>query len=230
MSTTKWNEIPDANVYIICVSTLLKNNLPDLSPIFDVCEKISKKSNSSTLVSIESTVLPFTSRKVYKDIFKESVFFFYVPHRFWAGNPIKHGVKQLRLIGAINSESLKVGLRFYKKILKIPLWITSSIEVAEMSKIAENAYRYIQIAYAEELKMICNDIKLNFDEVREACNTKWNIEIPEARNGIGGHCLPKDIRYLSSLTSHNSLLKSAVIVDKKYREWLLHQTKLKDRD
>jgi len=56
--------------------------------------------------------------------------------------------------------------------------------------------------------------------VRKACNTKWNIEIPEARTGIQGHCLPKDIRYLSSLSKNNSLMKSAILVDNKYQQWL----------
>ena len=68
--------------------------------------------------------------------------------------------------------------------------------------------------------MICEDVGLSFDDVREACNTKWNVEILEARDGIGGHCLPKDIRYLISLTDFNVLMKSALAVDKQYREWL----------
>lgn len=219
-SSAEWHEIPSANVYIICVSTTLKKNQIDLSSIFDVCKKISENSNSSTLVSIESTVPPGTSKKVYEGIFRKGINLVHVPHRYWVGDPIKHGVKQLRLIGAVNPESLKVGLRVYKELLEIPLHVVSSIEVAEMSKIAENAYRYVQIAYAEELKMICKDIKLNFNEVRNGCNTKWNIEILEARDGIGGHCLPKDIRYLVTLTKHNDLLKAAISVDKLYRNWL----------
>jgi UDP-N-acetyl-D-mannosaminuronate dehydrogenase len=89
-----------------------------------------------------------------------------------------------------------------------------------MAKITENAYRYVQIAFAEELRMACEALGLDFNEVREACNTKWNVEILEAREGIGGHCLPKDIRYLSSLTIHNTLLKAAIKADEEYRKWL----------
>ncbi len=68
--------------------------------------------------------------------------------------------------------------------------------------------------------MICEEVGLSFDEVREACNAKWNIEILEARKGIGGHCLPKDIRYLTSLPGFNVLMNSALTVDKQYRKWL----------
>jgi UDP-N-acetyl-D-mannosaminuronic acid dehydrogenase len=219
-ATVNWHEIPPVDVYIVCVSTMLKSNMPDLSPIFNACEKISQKAHSSSLLSIESTIIPGTSRKIYENIFNKNINLIHAPHRYWAGDPIKHGVKQLRVIGAINEESLNVGLKFYKGLLKIPLHIVSSTEAAEMSKIAENAYRYVQIAFAEELKMICEEIGLDFNEVRAACNTKWNIEIPEARDGIKGHCLPKDVRYLASLTIYNTLSKSAVYVDKAYQGWL----------
>ena len=219
-ATGNWHEIPPVDIYIICVSTMLKNDLPDLSPIFDACEKISQKARSSSLVSIESTIMPGASKKVYENIFNKNINLVHVPHRYWAEDQANHGVKQLRVIGAVNPESLNIGLKFYRDILKMPLHVVPSIEIAEMCKISENAYRYVQIAFAEELKMICEQIGLNFNEVRNACNTKWNIQMPEAREGIGGHCLPKDIRHLASLTTYNTILKSAIIVDEKYREWL----------
>ena len=206
----------NADTYIICVSTGFRDSAPDMSPIFDVCRKISK----AELVSIESTVLPGTSRKIFNEIFKGKIHLVHVPHRYWAGDPVNYGVKQLRVIGAVDEESLDAGMEFYGKKLEIPLHKVSSVEVAEMSKIAENAYRYVQIAFAEELRMICSELGLNFNEVREACNTKWNINILEARDGIGGHCLPKDIRYLASLTKFNNLLKCAISTDQIYREWL----------
>ena len=219
-ATNSWAEMPPVDVYIICVSTMQVNDMPDLSPVFDVCKKISQKANSSSLVSIESTIIPSTSKKIYDAIFHQNINLVHVPHRYWSENSTKHGVKQLRVIGAVNPESLNIGLKFYRDLLEIPLHVVSSSEIAEMCKITENAYRFVQIAFAEELKMMCEEIGLNFSEVREACNTKWNIEIPEARDGIGGHCLPKDIKYVASLTIHKTLLESAIIVDKKYRDWL----------
>ena len=217
-----WDDLPLADVYLICVYTGVKEEVPDLSPIFDVCEKIRRKIKSSahTLISIESTIVPGLCRKIFRDIFEERVHFVHVPHRYWREEPTKHGVKQLRVIGGVNAESLQAGLKLYRDVLGIPLHIASSIEVAEMSKIAENAYRYIQIAFAEELRMICERIGLNFDEVRDACNTKWNIEILEARDGIGGHCLQKDAHYLASLTKSGLLIESALHIDEQYRKWL----------
>ena len=91
-----------------------------------------------------------------------------------------------------------------------------------MCKITENAHRYLQIAFAQELKMICEEIGLNFDELRTACNTKWNVDMAEARSGLGGHCLPKEIRYMTSFAP-SEILESAMNVNKKYREWLTKQ-------
>lgn len=222
-----WSDVPCVDCYLVCVSTGLKDDVPDLSPIFDVCEKIKERivPYNPPLVSIESTIMPGLSRKVYRDIFKGCVHLVHVPHRYWVEQPVMHGVKQLRVIGGVDTESLEDGLRFYKDTLNVPLHVASPIEVAEMSKIAENAYRYVQIAFAEELKMICEEIGISFDNVRKACNTKWNIEILDARDGISGRCLPKDIQYLISLTSFNMLMKGALSVDKQYRKWL----KLKKR-
>jgi nucleotide sugar dehydrogenase len=224
--TYVWDEIPLMDIYVICVPTRLKSNNPDLSPVFEVCGKINGKiASSHPLVSIESTVIPGVSRRVYKDLFKKRVHLVHVPHRYWAEQPVEHGVKQLRVIGGVDSESLERGVAFYRGVLGIPLYTVSTIEAAEISKIAENACRYVQIAFSEELRMVCEDLKLDFDEVRNACNTKWNIKILEARDGIGRHCLPKDVQYLASLATSKMLINGAIIVDGKYREWLASRKK-----
>ncbi len=217
--TSSWKDIPNVEAFIVCVTTTQTNGAPDLSAVFEVCERIATKLNPSTLVSIESTIIPGTSREIFEKTFKGKAKVVHVPHRYWTDDPVTHGVKQMRVIGAVNPESLKVGVKFYQDALGIPLHKVSSIEIAEMCKITENSHRYLQIAFAEELKMICSRIGLDFEELRNACNTKWNVDMPEAREGIGRHCLPKDIKYLTSLTP-SALLESAITVDKEYREWL----------
>ena len=221
-ATSSWQDVPPVDVYIVCVTTSQRNEAPDLSPVFDVCKKISEKANSSALVSIESTIIPGTCKKIFETIFKSKIRLVHVPHRYWALEPEKHGVNQIRVIGAVNEESLSAGLKFYQDTLGIPMHVVSKVEVAEMCKITENAHRFLQIAFAEELKMTCAKIGLDFDELRKALNTKWNVDMPEARTGVGGHCLPKDIRYVTSLAP-SQLLESAIDVDKGYREWLSKQ-------
>jgi nucleotide sugar dehydrogenase len=221
-ATTQWNQLPKADAYIICVTTGQINNQADLTAVFEVSKKVAEKTDTNTLISIESTILPGTSKKIYEEIFKGECLFVHAPHRYWADQEDKYGVNQARVIGGVNTESLEAGMKFYKEQLGIPMHKVSSAEVAEMCKITENSHRYLQIAFAEDLKMMCSHIGINFDELREAMNTKWNVDLPEARDGIGRHCLPKDIRYVTSLTP-SILLSSAIEVDQKYRQWLTKQ-------
>ena len=92
------------------------------------------------------------------------------------------------------------------------------LEEAEMTKIIENSYRFVQIAFAEEMSSICVELGLDWEAVRAAANTKWNIEIPEARDGIKG-CLAKDARYLGRLAdrSENQLITGAISTDAEYQ-------------
>lgn len=223
-TTTDWNKIPtDIKIYIITVSTGLKRGKPDLTNLYEVCDKISN-TNSDSLICMESTVPVGTCRKLSEEFCLSN--FVHVPHRYWTENPKKYGVKVLRVLGALNNQSLTRGLDFYKK-LKIPLYIVPSIEIAEMCKIAENAYRYVKIAFVEGLKMICEDLGLDFNQVRAACNTKWNINLLEAREGIGGDCLPKDIRYLLYHSNSDPFLIGAIQTDDLYKKRIRIKNKLK---
>jgi len=103
---------------------------------------------------------------------------------------------------------------------RIPLYPVSNIEIAEITKIAENSHRYLQIAFAEDLYLYCQGNGINFQELRNALNTKWNVNILEPRDGIGGHCLPKDTKmFLESTTSSrkSKILSAAIEVDQDYR-------------
>jgi nucleotide sugar dehydrogenase len=221
-ASADWNDIPPVDVYIVSVTTGQNEGWPDLSAVFDVCKKVSKKAKSKALISIESTIVPGTSKKIFREIFKGKIRLVHVPHRYWADEPQKHGVNQLRVIGGVDKESTEAGKNLYSEIFGIPLHICKTVEVAEMCKITENSHRYLQIAFAEDLKMLCDRIGMSFEELRAAMNTKWNVDLPEARDGIGRHCLPKDIRYVTSL-SPSILLDAAMKVDTQYREWLAAQ-------
>jgi nucleotide sugar dehydrogenase len=212
-----WSEVPDCNFYIVCVNTGWEDGKPDMSNVFDACRKIAmKKRGNKPLVSIESTVAVGTCREVAEKF--DQVHLVHVPHRFWAEEPEKHGVKQQRIIGSLNPESLDKAKTFYES-LGIPLYPVSSLEVAELTKITENAYRFVQIAFVEQLQLLCGKNNVPFQEVRKSANTKWNVNLLEARDGVKGECLPKDIRYFASLGAA-PLLLGAIEADKKYVEYL----------
>ena len=107
------------------------------------------------------------------------------------------------------------------KSLNIPMHPVSQVEIAETTKVVENAHRYLQIAYAEDLYLYCQANNINFAELRDALNTKWNVEILEPREGIGGHCLPKDTKMFlqSSKIFKSKILTGAVEVDEDYRSF-----------
>ena len=113
------------------------------------------------------------------------------------------------------------------KTLSIPMHPVSSVEVAELTKIVENAHRYLQIAFAEELYLYCKSNSVSFSELRESLNTKWNVEVLEPRDGIGGHCLPKDTKMFinSSNTIKCKILQAAMEIDEDYREYIQSREK-----
>lgn len=204
---TNWKLVPKPEIYVITVSS---------ESVETVCKMISEK-DKNCLVSIESTVPAGTCRKISKSHDLRTLV--HCPHRYWPEEPMAHGIKQQRVIGAINQQSLKKGLEFYHA-LDIPVHVCRTIEIAEMCKVAENSYRFVQIALAEELRRICEDKNISFEEVRTACNTKWNTQILEARDGILGSCLPKDIRYLKNMAKNVPLIEGAIITDEIYKKWI----------
>jgi UDP-N-acetyl-D-mannosaminuronate dehydrogenase len=107
------------------------------------------------------------------------------------------------------------------KSLAIPMHPVSKVEIAETTKIVENAHRYLQIAFAEDLYLCCQANNISFPELRAALNTKWNVDILEPMEGIGGHCLPKDTRMFlqSSVRRKSKILTAAMEVDEDYRKY-----------
>jgi nucleotide sugar dehydrogenase len=210
-----------ADVYVVCVNTYYRNGMPDMSAIDSCCRQISALNNEA-LVCFESTLAMGTARKMS---LKHGLSFVAVcPHRWWEEDQEDHGVKQIRVLGACDDETLRKAMAFYNK-LEIPLHLVSTLEVAEASKIAENAHRYVEIAFVEELKLIASKNGLDFDEWREAINTKWNVKLLEARDGIGKECLPKDTAFLASLSSEFGLLKGAMQTNDAYVQRFCPQKK-----
>ena len=107
------------------------------------------------------------------------------------------------------------------KSLAIPMHPVSKVEIAETTKIVENAHRYLQIAFAEDLYLYCQANNISFPELRDALNTKWNVDILEPMEGIGGHCLPKDTRMFlqSSVRRKSKILTAAMEVDEDYKKY-----------
>ena len=208
--------------YLICVSTHNPNDMfvPYLDGVYELAKRLEKEGKPGALIGIDSTVPRGTSNKI-KEIVKHKLHVAHVPHRLYIGNKEKWGVNCIRVLGVSDECCKKEALHFYQDMLKVPLHIAGSVDIAELTKTVENSYRYLEIAFAEELKMVCDNIGVNFEDLRGAINTKWNINILEAQGGIGGHCLPKDsemVLEMSRGTVPTSLLDTAKQIDKQYRD------------
>jgi UDP-N-acetyl-D-mannosaminuronic acid dehydrogenase len=235
----------DIDVFILCVSTHDPNDeyTPYVDGLFSLAQKISREAKNGSLVSIESTVPKGTSKKIF-EILNHRLHVAHAPHRWYALEEDVHGVNQIRVIGGVSDCCLKIALQFYdggndvlevtdnitsNKIydtpktnsLGIPMHAVSEIEIAELTKIIENADRYMQIAFSEDLYLYCQTNNVNFGELREALNTKWNVNILEPRDGVGGHCLPKDTKMFlqSSKSIKSKILMAAMEVDQDYRRF-----------
>lgn len=196
------------DVYIICVYTTQQ--------VFDVLKTLdySKK----PLVSVESTIIPGSEKEMAKYVLEKGGYFVLCPHRFREENIEDMIFKLNRLIAGANEQSLKKGLSFYKRFMNEKKLVPTSIKYAVLSKVAENAHRFLEISAAEELKMLCNSKGYDFNELRRCINTKWNMNVKEARDGIKGKCLPKDTRIFNEIFPDNSLFKSAMNIDNKYKK------------
>jgi UDP-N-acetyl-D-mannosaminuronate dehydrogenase len=243
----KIDNFSDIDVFIICISTHRQDDIssPQVDGLMAITRKIAKEATNGKLVSIESTVPRGTTRKMF-EILEHRFHVVHAPHRWFALEEDLHGVNQLRVIGGVCDCCLRTGIRFYDgvthpdekdnlgyytgnksyKTLGIPMYSVSTVELAELSKIVENADRYLQIAFAEDLYMFCKANGISFAELRDAVNTKWNVNILEPRDGIGGHCIPKDTRmFLESSEIKSKILISAQEVDKDYRKYIERMVK-----
>jgi len=231
-------------VFILCISTHKPNDIysPHIDGLLAVAEKISKEAKDGSLVSIESTIAKGTSKKIF-ELLNHRLHVAHAPHRWYALEEDIHGVNQLRVIGGVSDCCLRLAIGFYdgrnnnlsntdsmgavienediqnNRSLEIPMHPVSEIEIAELTKVIENANRYMQIAFAEDLYLYCQANNIGFSELRNALNTKWNVNILEPRDGIGGHCLPKDTKMFihSSRSVRSKILSAALEVDSDYR-------------
>jgi UDP-N-acetyl-D-mannosaminuronic acid dehydrogenase len=238
----KATNFSDFDVYILCISTHKPEDMfsPQIEGLLSIIDKISKEAKNGALVSIESTIPKGTSKKVF-EMLNHKLHVAHAPHRWYALEEQEHGVNQVRVIGGVCDCCLKIAMYFYDgrsenmnnsssssneekskaKSLGIPMHPVSDIEIAELAKIIENADRYLQIAFAEDLYIYCQANNISFPELRDAVNTKWNVHILEPREGIGGHCLPKDTKMFlqSSKSIKSKILQAAIEVDQDYRQY-----------
>jgi UDP-N-acetyl-D-glucosamine dehydrogenase len=195
-----------AEVIIIAVPTPIDDSKkPDLNYIKAACVNIANDlDKNGRLIILESTVNPFVSRKIVLPIFENRGFkvgtdFFlaHCPERIDPGNK-KWDVSNIpRVVGAISPEGLDKAVNFYKQIVDGSIMPLETIEEAEMVKIYENSLRATNIAFANEMAIVMQNLNIDTKQVIEGVKTKpFGLSVCKPGPGVGGHCIPIDPFYL----------------------------------
>ena len=194
----------ESDAYFIVVPTPFKgNHRPDTSFVESATRMVIPFLKKGDLFVIESTSPVGTTEKMAEIIFqvrpelKDRIYISYCPERVLPGNVIYELIHNDRVIGGINEASTQKAMEFYSKFVKGTLHATNS-RTAEMCKLTENSCRDSQIAFANELSMICDRAGIDVWELIRLANKHPRVNILQPGCGVGGHCIAVDPYFIAS--------------------------------
>ena len=205
-ATDDFSEIEKVQIVLVCVPTPLgADGSPDLKYLIMACTEIAKNISKGTLVVIESTVAPGTTRNIIEPIIRNESKFgdenFYIAFSPERVDPLnnKWGIKNTpKLLSAMTEEGYTLAFNFYSKFVN-KIIKCNSIEIAETAKLLENSFRLINISFINEISIFCQKLGIEINQVIEAAATKPFGFMPFYPSvGIGGHCIPVDPIYLAN--------------------------------
>ncbi len=222
----------EADVYLIAVPTPFKgDHEPDISYVESATRAILPTLKEGVLVIIESTSPVGTTEKMEAVIFSErpelkgKIFMAYCPERVLPGNVIYELEHNDRAIGGINEESTEKAVWFYKHFVKGELHKTNA-KTAEMCKLVENSSRDAQIAFANELSMICDEAGINVWELIRLANKHPRVNILQPGTGVGGHCIAVDPWFIvSEFPEQAKIIRIAREINNYKTEWVIEKIK-----
>ncbi|WP_223066492.1 nucleotide sugar dehydrogenase [Paenibacillus caui] len=204
-ATADYSVLAELDAISICVPTPLSENQdPDTSYIVMAVDQIKKYMRKGLLITLESTTYPGTTEElIQRELEKlgykagEDFFLCFSPERVDPSNPRFNTFNTPKVIGGTTEACLNLGKSLYSKYVQTVVPVTSP-KVAEMSKLLENTFRSVNIAFINEMAMMCDRMGIDIWEVIDAAKTKPFGFMPFYPGpGIGGHCIPLDPMYLS---------------------------------
>jgi UDP-N-acetyl-D-glucosamine dehydrogenase len=211
-ATSDISEIKNYDIIIVCVPTPVDHlHNPDLGPVRSACESISEYLKPGHLVIIESTINPGVCEEVVQPILEKNGLkvvndfdIAHCPERINPGDPKWKTNNIPRVVGASSEKGLTRAVNFYERILDAAVMPMKSIKAAEATKIIENTFRDINIAYVNELAKSFDKLGIDLFEVIKGASTKPFAFMPHFPGcGIGGHCIPVDPYYLIKRAKQN---------------------------
>lgn len=189
----------EADVFIIAVPTPFKaNRQPDMSYVEAATKSICPFLKKGNLVILESTSPPQTCEKTIAPIIRDAglepgrdIHLAHCPERVLPGQIMREVVENDRVIGGLTPECAEKARNLYATFVKGEIHLTDAT-TAEMVKLVENSFRDVNIAFANELSIICEHLKLNVWELIKLANLHPRVSILRPGPGVGGHCIAVD--------------------------------------
>lgn len=222
----------ESDVYLIVVPTPFKaKHEPDISYVESATKTVIPFLKEGDLFIIESTSPVGTTEKMAELIFsvrpelKGRIHIAYCPERVLPGNVIFELVNNDRVIGGIDDASADAAAEFYGKFVTGKLHKTNC-RTAEMCKLVENSSRDVQIAFANELSMICEKAGINVWELISLANKHPRVNILQPGCGVGGHCIAVDPYFISSAFPNEAkIIAQARSINNYKSEWCVEKAK-----
>ncbi len=200
VSTGSASVVKESDAVIICVQTPIDDKRkPDLTYLKSACDEVGQGLSKDKLVLVVSTVPPGTMKNVVVKILEEKsglkcgtdFWLVYCPERITPGRILQEFASGERIVGSFEKDSVSVAVELLKAVTSVDLSITDC-RSAEIAKLAENTFRDVNIAFANELALICESVGVDVIEAIRLANTHPRVRIHWPGCGVGGSCLTKD--------------------------------------
>ena len=203
----------EADVFILAVPTPFKGGKePDLSFVESATREIAPFVKEGNLIILESTSPVGTTEKVQKwvleertDLVGKNLYFAHCPERVLPGKIVEELPHNDRIIGGIDAESTKKTVEFYGHFVTGAL-LSTDARTAEMAKLTENSFRDVNIAFANELSIICDKLDIDVWELIRLANRHPRVNILQPGPGVGGHCIAVDPWFIVDSAPHEARL------------------------
>jgi len=198
--TDDYSVCRSADVILIDVQTPVDEDLvPRYESLLQVAREVGRHMRRGALVVIESTVAPGTTQQVVQPILEQEsglkggqdFYLAFSYERVMPGKLLEYITDFPRVVGGIDEESTRRAVELYRHIVRKEIASTDAL-TAEMAKVVENAYRDVNIAFANEVALLCESMGVDVYELRRLINARPDRHMHLPGAGVGGHCLPKD--------------------------------------
>lgn len=220
-----------ADVFIIAVPTPFhKGFIPNIDYVISAAESIAPYIKDGNIVVLESTSPVGTTEKIgeilkNKGVDISKIYIAHCPERVLPGKIMKEIVQNDRIVGGITQISTKKVAEFYKEFVDGEVLQTDS-KTAEMSKLTENSFRDVNIAFANELSILCDKFGINVWELISLANRHPRVNILSPGCGVGGHCIAVDPWFIVHAGGNDAkLIKTAREVNNYKMQWVVKKIK-----